>query len=362
MSTAKSKTPRGSGGRRPVAARDIHARATVIDAEGVVLLLPTAAIPPAPINGNSYVARARAAGLTAMNLTMGIGGIGQGIDDLRALLSSIYIHLVYFDLHPDELIHIETVDDVRRAKQTGKLGIIFGVQGIASKIDNDLSLLRILQKLGLRVAQLTHNEHNVLGSGCLEPNDRGLTQLGRACVAEMNDVGIVVDVAHAGVRTALDAANRSAKPILISHANARALCDNPRNVPDEVLHALAKNGGVIGISAYSPFSETTPGVRPKLDDMIDHIVHVAETVGIDHVGLGTDFFEAESEVRFAINARRYPDMRRGYSHEDIYVEGFQRVDHFPALTARLVERGFSEKDIHKVLGGNLVRLFGACWA
>ena len=358
-----SATRAATSGDRPSkqVAAELHATSTIIDAEGVALLLPAAAITQAPIDGKPFVRRALDAGLTAMNLTMGVGGIGHGVDDLCALLTSIYTHLVYFELHPDELIHVQTVEDIRCAKREGKLGIIFGVQGLASKIAGDLNLLRILQKLGLRIAQLTHNERNALGSGCLEPNDRGLTQLGRACVAEMNHVGIVVDVAHGSERTAIEAAESSTKPIVVSHANARSLTDNPRNVTDAVLVALAKNGGVIGVTAYSPFNESQAGVRPKLEDMVNHMAYIADKIGVDHVGIGTDFFEAESEVRFAVNSHRYPKMRRGYAMRDVYLEGFQRVDHMPRLTEALVARGFRESEIRGILGDNLLRLFTAAW-
>src|SRR5581483_10202152 len=114
-----------------------------------------------------------------------------------------------------------------------------------------------------------------------------------------NRLRIVVDLAHAGPRTAREAIEASGRPCVVSHANAYGLRDNPRNVRDEVLRALGEGGGVVGITAYSPFCETKPGVRPTLDDLVDHVAYVADRIGIDHVGIGSDFFETESEVRFA---------------------------------------------------------------
>lgn len=343
-------------------AERLHRQAIVIDAQGVALLLPTVLIPQPPIDGQSFLERAAASGVTAMNTTMGVGGIATGVDDLRALLTSIYGYLVYFELKADRVLHVLTSADIERAKREGKLGIIFGVQGLASKIHDDITLLRILHKLGLRVAQLTHNERNSIGCGCLEIPDTGLTQFGRSCVAEMNQLGITVDLAHAGPCTAREAIEASRRPCIISHANAYALRDNPRNARDEVLRRLGQNGGVIGITAYSPFCETKRGVRPTLDDLVDHIRYVADLVGIDHVGIGSDFFEAESEIRFARHSQSHPEVRGDYeSIETVYVEGFGRIEHFPRLTEALVRRQFADTDILKVLGGNFLRAFRAAW-
>src|SRR5262249_18274057 len=157
-------------------------------------------------------------------------------------------------------------------------------------------------------------------------------------------------------RTAHEAIERSTRPCIISHANARALRDNPRNVPDEVLRVLAGRGGVLGVSAYAPFCETRPGVRPGLDDLVAHIQHVGDVIGMDHVGIGTDFFESESEIRFARFARSYPAATGVYtSPATVYVEDFERIDRFPRLTEALVRHGFADDDIRKVLGGNFLR-------
>jgi membrane dipeptidase len=347
----------------PTHAAKLHREAIIVDGQGVALLLPAVLIPPPPLDGQTFLERAAASGVSAMNTTLGLGGIATGRDDLRALLSSIYGYLCYFELEADRVLHVLTADDIERAKREKKLGVIFGVQGLASKIDDDLTLLRILHRLGLRVAQLTHNERNALGCGCLETPDTGLTQLGRACVAELNHVGILVDLAHAGARTAREAIETSTRPCTISHANAFGLRDNPRNVPDEVLRALAARGGVLGVTAYAPFCETAPGVRPKLDDLVSHIEYVADLVGIDHVGIGSDFFETESEIRFARFARSYPAATGVYASPDtVYVDGFERIDRFPRLTEALVRRRFSDENVLKVLGRNFLRVFRHAWS
>ena len=342
-------------------ARRVHEDAILIDGQGVTVLLPVAQTVPEAIDGVPYLERAIAGGVTAQNVTLGIGGIGMGTDDFRALLGTMHGHYCYFEIEP-RLILVETAQDIRRAKREGRLGVIFGVQGLATKIEDDPSLVRIAHRLGLRIGQMTYNERSSLGCGCLEQPDTGLTQLGKIVVREMNHVGIAVDMAHAGDRTTVDAVDCSREPVIVSHGNARALCDTPRNYGDDALRALAECGGVIGITAYGPLCETKPGVRPTLDDMVDHIAYVADLAGVDHVGIGSDFFESESAVRFHAFFRvRYPEVFGEYRLDNVYFDEFNRVDHFPLLTEALLGRGFSPEETTKVLGGNFMRVFERVW-
>ena len=183
--------------------------------------------------------------------------------------------------------------DIHRAKREGRLGIIFGCQGIATKLDGDPSMILIMAKLGQRIMQLMYNEKSALGCGALETEDTGLTEFGRVCIREIDDCRMVVDLAHAGARTAREAIEFARGTPIISHGNVRALTNHQRNAPDDVLKALAERGGVIGITAYAPFCEKSDKGRPTLDDMIDHVAYVADKFGIDHVGIGSDFFEGE---------------------------------------------------------------------
>jgi membrane dipeptidase len=333
----------------------------IVDGMGSAALLPVAQIPPPPRDGKPWLDRTLASGLTAMNVTMGIGGVGMGADNFRAFLHTMHGYFCYFELE-QRLLHVRTVDDIKRAKREGRLGIIFGCQGLDAKIEGDPSLLLIMARLGQRIVQLTYNERSAVGCGCLEANDTGLTEFGRICIREILDCGMALDLAHAGHNTALQAIEFAERPPIISHANARALCDHPRNARDDVLKALAAKGGVIGITAYAPFCETTPGRRPTIDDYISHISYVAERVGIDHVGVGSDFFEGESVIRFErFFRRRYPAVVRNYTIDTVYAEGFETVGDFAALPDALRSRGFSEEDVRKVLGGNFLRVFGQVW-
>ncbi len=360
MSRVKPEAP-GAAAAMTKCGSLLHRNALVIDGQGVVMLLPGVHLPPPPRNGATFIDRALAAGLTAMNTTLGQGPIVSGPDNLRGLLNSIYGHLVYFDLHPNELMLVTSAASIREAKRDGKLGIVFGVQGIGPKIEGDPTLLRILHRLGLRVATLTQNDRSALGGGCMDPTDSGLTQFGRACVREMNRVGILVDLAHAGERTALEALALSSTACLISHANVRSLAEHPRNVSDGVLRALAATGGVIGITAYAPFLRDRSAGRPTLEQFLDHICYVAELIGVAHVGIGSDHFDCESEVRYADFGSWFPDSQRGYALDEVNVLGFESVDDWPALTEALSRRGFSDAETLEILGGNHLRVFAAAW-
>ena len=358
-----SQPSRPTSGRPDAApAERLHEQAVLIDGQGAAALLPTALVPPPSVNGVPYLDRLVASGVTAMNVTMGISGIGIGVDNFRSMVGTIHGYLCYFELEQGRLVHVLTVDDILRAKRDGKVGIIFGCQGLASKIEDDANLLRILHRLGLRIGQLTWNERNSIGCGCLEVPDSGLSQFGRVVVREMNHLGIAIDLAHAGSRTIQEVVDLSVQPVIVSHANVRRLTDSPRNLSDDVLKSLAGKGGVVGITAYSPFCEAKPGVRPTIKEVVDHIAYVAELAGVDHVGVGSDFFEGESLVRFEHLFRvRYPDVIRHYTLETVYTEGFDGVACFPRLTEALVERGFSDDEVLKILGGNFLRVFREVW-
>lgn len=333
----------------------------LIDLMGSGILLPVALIPPPPRNGAPLIDRALAAGLTAMNVTLGVTGIGMGVDDLPAMLGSMRGYFSLFELD-DRLIHVLCAADIRRAKRENKLGIVFGCQGIASKIGDDPGLLAIFQRLGQRIVQISYNDRSSIGCGCLESNDTGLTQLGRICIRETNHLRMVLDLSHAGMRTALDAIEMSHAPPIIGHANSRTLCPSPRNVTDEVIRALAAAGGVIGITTYAPFCETKPGVRPDLDAFLDHVAYVADLVGAAHVAIGSDFFDGESLIRFERFFRlRYPEVIRTYTLDTVYAEGLETVDDFPSLIAGLRHRGFSDSEVRGICGGNALRVFESVW-
>lgn len=361
MRTLERKTAPGGEAVPPERTARVHRQSIIVDAEAIALLLPTVHLPPPEFQGRSYLDRALASGMTAMNTTLGIGGLAVGTDDLKALLHSIYSYLVYFEMHPDKLVHVLTEADLALAKREQKLGVIFGVQGLAGKIDGDILMLRILHRLGLRIAQLTNNERNSIGCGAMEANDTGLTRFGKACVRELNRVGTLVDLAHAGEQTMLQALETSDRPCIISHANVRALTNHPRNATDAMLKALGSNRGVIGVTALAHFNQRQRGQIPTVHDMVDHIAYVADLIGVDHIGIGSDLSDAESEIRHEDFKLYYPEMVGDFPFGQTFVKNFERVDDFPNVTEALLAKGFSDEDVAKILGGNFCRVFRAAW-
>jgi membrane dipeptidase len=281
----------------------------------------------------------------------------------EAALMKLYDASLVFDLMPEKAILVRSAADLHTAKRTGRLGIILGTQGLAC-IGNNTRLIWVLYSLGIRHIQITYNERNALGCGCREPNDDGLTRFGQQVIEEMNRLGIVLDLSHGGLKTSLDAIEYSSQPSIFSHASVKALCDNPRNLTDEQIKAVAKKGGVVGLCPHSVFVEKERGKRPTVGDFIDHIDYIAQMVGIDHVGVGTDNLQYATHYTKLHNggfSRTYPTFFGGYGLEEKHAKGFSQWSEWPNLTRQLMERGYSEKDTQKVLGGNFLRVFEKVW-
>jgi membrane dipeptidase len=228
----------------------------------------------------------------------------------------------------------------------------------------ELGYIKLLHKLGVRIIQLTYNDRNLLGDGCIETANGGLSRFGRMVVQEMNRSGMVIDLSHCGEQTTLDSIELSSSPILISHANTRALCPSLRNKSDEVLKALVKNGGVIGVAFWAPMTYKDPNIRPKVNDLLDHIDYLVKNVGINHVGIGSDLGEGESreyyESMFLRGGGLYPeitkDLGEWYGFDTRMVENLDSAVNFPLITEGLIGRGYGEEDVRKILGKNVLRV------
>jgi len=243
------------------------------------------------LNGSALtpnvIGRLRAARVTALNLTA--VQIGRDFDGaLRDLAETCEA----IKRHPDALMIAREPDDVRRAKAESRTAIILGMQD-AEPIGRDLTRLQTLAAVGVRIIQLTHNRQNFLGTGCAEP-DSGLTRFGRAAVAEMNRLGIVVDLAHCGPETTCDAIEVSALPVLISHSNPQAIADSLRNKDDEIIRFLASREGLIGMATWAPIVYRGTGSRPTIEDVLDCFDHACRVAGPLHVVVGSDLCEDAS--------------------------------------------------------------------
>ena len=252
--------------------------------------------------------------------------------------------------NPEIFNIIKSRKDLEKEFPEGKLTILMGVEGLRA-VGNNLDWLDTLYNLGYRLAALTWNEKNILGTGAGENSCEGLTEIGKKAVRKMNELGMIVDVSHTNEKTFWDIAEISAKPFIASHSNARTLCDVPRNLTDEQIKAVAQSGGVIGVNGYigfikkCDFSSPAPienpdlSFKPDLKDLADHIDYIAGLVGVDYVGLGFDFCEYLSEELKDTNPKNLEDASKCQN-----------------MIEELRKRGYSENDIEKIAYKNFLRV------
>jgi membrane dipeptidase len=276
-------------------------------------------------------------------------------------------------LHQDiarsgDALLVESIADMRRAKETGRLGVFLHFQN-STPFERSLSYVELFHRLGIRAAGLTYNIRNAVGDGCIEPTDGGLSRFGKRLVKELGRVGIQVDGSHTGVRTTLEAMHVAEGPFIFSHNGCRAVYDHPRNITDEQIRACAATGGVMGILVLPYFLSAAREAR--LEDVVRHILHAVEVAGPDHVGLGMDYFDGvvpyvTVEQRNARRARPVTDVLWERVH---IAEGgpssiapeIETPAGLHALTAALIERGAREADLRKFLGENWMRVLGVTW-
>lgn len=327
-------------------AKSLHFNSLVIDG-----------LEAAPMNREHFT-RLKRGGVDIVNHTC-----AKVTDDFSSAALNIHHLLKLIDDNLDEVLLVRATSDIYVAQEDNKIGLIAGFQN-ANPIMNKLEYVELLYKLGVRIIQLTYNERNLLGDGCIEAANGGLSRFGRSVIEEMNRIGVVVDVSHCGEQTTLDAIESSSSPVLISHANAKALCPSLRNKSDTVLEALAENGGVIGVAFWAPMTYKNPNNRPVLDDLLDHIDYLIEKMGVNHVGIGSDLGEGESreyyESMFLRGGGLYPEITKDlgdwYNFDTRMVEELESAVAFPLVTDGLLKRGYSDTDIRKILGENILRV------
>lgn len=339
----------------------LYDRAIVIDGLATPNTFNVYHPPAGPRFTPEQLANAQKSGITAVNLTVhgaDIAGKLQRISDVKADIAE----------HPDRLILIETAADLSRAKAEGRLGIIFGFQGLEF-MEAELGAIDLFADESVRVMQLTYSGESRIGAGCLVTrDDAGLAPAGHEAVERINAQAIVLDVSHAHPRMARDAIAASCEPVIVSHSGCRAIYDHPRNLPDEVLRAVAESGGVFGIYTM-PYLGPDPDFTSRA--MVSrHLLHALDICGEDHVGIGTD----NSITPLVFDASYKAELRRMVSGRDALgisapldgqgpftVPGLNTPRRIEIIAWDLFAAGVPERVIEKVIGGNFHRVFAEVW-
>lgn len=309
----------------------------------------------------AHFAELRDGGVTAVNVTLAIW------ENARETLTHIARWHRRIREHAEYITHAATTSDILAAKRDGKTAVLFGFQN-TDPLESDLDMVELYARLGVRVIQLTYNTQNAVGSGGWEDGG-GLSKFyGRNVVREMNRFGILVDVSHCTDETCLGAIEASERPIAVTHANPRSFVGDEvqlpmRNKGDEVLRQLAASGGIIGLSHYPKIAPDGPDCT--LERFCEMVAWTVERIGIDHVGIGTDFCQAAQPTE-AARARMFWVRTGRWSREPAFAissspfpEWMPNPAHFRTLTQGLVDKGFGEEEIRKILGGNFLRVLGA---
>ena len=363
-------------------ARQVHDRAIVVDTHDDVtqrlMFEKTFDIAARNKTGSLDIPRMREGGLDALFFSIWVTGDVTGPAAVTRALDQIDAVRQAVRKHPDDLLLATTAADVRRAAAEKKIAALMGVEG-GHMIAEDLAVLRTFAALGVRYMTLTHSLNTPWADSSGDrPAHDGLTAFGKDVVREMNRLGIMVDISHVADRTFFDAIEVSRAPVIASHSSARAIANAPRNMTDDMLRAVTRNGGVVMINYHSGFlseayrtAKPSSALQARLDEaekrcgdneacrilesqrinqeamasgelpkvtweaIVEHIDHVAKVAGVDHVGLGSDFDGATMPL------------------------GMEEASKLPKLTEALLKRGHSEADLQKILGGNILRVMEA---
>lgn len=304
-------------------------------------------------------------GLSAVNLT--VSGVGSYSRNFNETIKNIGYWNAEIAAHPDRLMSVRSAADLQAAHCSGHLGLIYGFQD-ATPLGEDLDRVDMFRDLGVRIFQLTYNRRNLVGDGCLESGNAGLSEFGRKLVSKLNDTKSLVDLSHAGERTTLEALAASKVPIAISHTGCATLAPLPRNKTDNELKKLADKGGYAGIYLM-PFLRSKG--QPMATDLVAHLEHAINVCGEDHVGIGSDgvispvAVTPEFKQKFAdeVNERRKRGISAPGEDPDVYtfIPDLNEADRFQRIAELLAARKHSPARIEKILGGNFARLLKEVW-
>jgi len=284
--------------------------------------------------GHIDLVRLREGGVTAQVFAIFVEDQYLPAGAVRQTLRVLDVLYRELERNPGHLLLATTAADIERAKDEGEVAAVVGIEG-AESLEGDLGVLRVLHRLGVRLVTVTWSRRNQAADGIYEERTGGgLARFGLQLVQECNRLGILLDVSHLSAAGVQDVLQASEHPVIASHSNAYALCPHRRNLSDEQLIAVAAGGGVVGVT-FVPSFLAPEGEQASLEKLLDHVEHIVRVAGEDHVGLGSDFdgFGAPAPL------------------------GLEDVTRMPGITAGLLDRGYSEPQIEKVIGGNFMRVF-----
>ena len=280
--------------------------------------------------------------------------IGDSHVPLEVLIRTAASIRHYVQGHPDRYVLGLTTSALRAAKESGRLAVCLDVEGVYA-LGEQLDLVEFLYQIGVRWMLLVYNRRNLAGSGCHDPDDEGLTELGRGILREMDRVGMIKCCSHTGYRTAREILDSTDRPVIFSHSNPRRLRDHPRNIPDDLIKACAATRGVVGINGVGLFLGDGD---PTANDVVHNIDYVAQLVGPEHVGLGLDYmFKGSGVEEPGRESRELWPAEWGYRAG----MGFLEPEAIPEIAAGLERLGYPAAAINGVLGENLMRVAEAVW-
>lgn len=313
-------------------------------------------------------ADAKNSGLAAISMTIGAIGTMQPIEAFERIIRDIARWEGEIDAHRDALARIRTTEDIRAAHAEGRCGLIYALQDGVS-FEDELDRIDALWRFGIRVIQPTYNRRNLLGDGCMEPADAGLSRNGLEAVEALNAAGILVDLSHCGRKTAADAIEASSRPVAFTHTGCHALAEHPRHRTDAEMKSVADTGGVVGIYIMPYLAK---GEQPTAADVVAHLEHAIDVAGEDHVSIGTDGSvspmvlteEYKEEFRRHTRERKERGIAAPFETEEgyLFANDLNTPRRFETLAQLLLDRGHGETRVAKVLGGNLLRVYGETWS
>jgi membrane dipeptidase len=302
----------------------------------------------------------RASGMRGCVVTLGNPALQTPSDAYADMEKERQGHEQRLQRMPDRLSRALSAQDIERAAERNTIALVYYLQN-STLIGDDLVKLTDLKEKGIRIIQLTYNMRNLVGDGCLERQNSGLSTFGVDLVARMNEMGLLVDLSHCGDATTNDGIRTSKKPVAITHSACKALFDHPRNKTDETIRLLAERGGVMGIFQINPY--IGPKERNTLDDFLRHIDHAVKVAGVEHVGIGSDREHRripdtpEEKQKLIDELSRLRPVNAASFRWPFFISELNHPRRMETIAAGLEKRGYKADAIDRILGGNFHRLF-----